>query len=76
MIGANDWRGDPTPQDWMAIYLLCLERAREELRLPAGQAELWANGEADRLLYGPRAPAAYGEPRLPACSAVVGVFHR
>ena len=56
MIGANDWRGDPTPQDWMAIYLLCLERAREELRLPTGQAELWANGEADRLLYGPRAP--------------------
>jgi hypothetical protein len=56
MIGANEWRGDPTPQDWMAVYLLCLERAREELRLPTGQAELWANGEADRLLYGPPAP--------------------
>lgn len=46
------WDDTPTPQDWMALYRLCLERAYEELRLPRGQAERWANDEADRLLYG------------------------
>lgn len=42
----------PTEQEWLDIYQLCLERAQEELALPPREAELWANQEADRLLYG------------------------
>lgn len=35
---------------WLRIYGLCLERAFGELRLAPGDAERWANREADRLL--------------------------
>lgn len=46
------WMEPPTSRDWLDLYRLCRERAYEELRLPVGDAEMWANAEADRLLYG------------------------
>lgn len=47
-----------TIADWAHLYTLCRKRAYGELGLPIGDAEMWANAEADRLAFG----LDYGSP--------------